>query len=367
MKNCLLLLLSFSCFARWAQSRNPDSLRPKIYELKVKTSPHEGLKLPFESIKVIDSRFDTSKLGFGVDKLASSMGTKNFFRILLKPGIGNGIENFYNQYYLPGFTPNGKILLISIKKLWIDNLPARTPHSSSRQNTERSSVQNIYAKFEFYIGSQDLYVPLVRVDTVFQLIPLSKVNDYDRKEEDKLPFLCFALQEMIENVNFELYPDNSRKKKEMSVADIESYNARIKNIPILTETMKQGVFLTLDEFKNNLPSVTSFSKRKLRKTNITELVDKNGNAILHYYACYDGSTLRIGKPLSSLSKKLLQTYDVMYRVGDSFQYYEDRILNGSWEITINNINGHSANIPIDLPQHFNVRIPRTLDLETGDF
>jgi hypothetical protein len=367
MKNCLLLLLSFSCQAGWAQSRNPDSLRAKTYELKVKTSPPEGLKLPFESIKVIDSRFDTSKLGFGINKWASSIGTKSFFRILLKPGIGSGIENFYNQYYLPGFSRNGKILLISIKKLWIDNLPARTPHNSSKQNVELSSSQNIYAKFEFYIGSQDLYVPLVRVDTVFQLTPLLKVNDYDRTEEDKLPFLCFALQEMIETVNFEWYLDNSRKKKEMSVADIESYNARIKNIPILTETMKQGVFLTWNEFKNNLPSVTSFSKRKLSKTNVTGLFDKNGNAILHYYACYDGTTLQIGKPLSSLSKKLLQGYDVMYRVGDSFQYYEDRILNDSWEPPVNSIKGHFTNLPIYLQNHFSVSIPRQLDLETGNF
>jgi hypothetical protein len=193
------------------------------------------------------------------------------------------------------------------------------------------------------------------------------MNDYDSKEEDKLPFLCFALEEMIENVSFELYLDSSGKKKEMSVADIESYNARMKDIPILRDTIRQGVFLTFDEFKNNLPSVTSFSRRKLRKTNITELVDKNGNTILHYYACYDGSTLRIGKPLFSLSKKVLETYDVMYRVGDSFQYYEDRIVNGSWEITINNINDHSANIPVYIPQHFNVNVPRTVDVETGDF
>jgi hypothetical protein len=195
------------------------------------------------------------------------------------------------------------------------------------------------------------------------MTPLIKVNDYDRKEEGKLPFLCFALEEMIENVNYALYIHDSMKKKKMTVADMENYNARMKNIPILKETMKQGLFLTLDEFKNNFPSVTSFSKRKLRKTNISELVDKNGHTILHYYACYDGITLRIGKPLSSLSKKLSQNYDVMYRVGNSFQFYDDYMINNAIRGTI------TGDIP-DIPYEFNYRsmliIPRQLDLETGE-
>ena len=134
----------------------------------------------------------------------------------------------------------------------------------------------------------------------------------------------------------------------------------------MTEEMKQGIFLTLDEFKNNLPSVTSFTTRKLRKTNLSELVDKSGNVILHYFACYDGTTLRKGKPLSSLSKMLSPKYDVMYRVGNSFQLYDDHIANSSSQTTINNINGHPANIPIYLPATFNIRVPRQLDLETGE-
>ena len=367
MKNYILLLLSFYSLQGLAQSRNPDSLRAKRYELKVKTMAGEGVKLPFESIKIMDSRFDTSKLGFGLGKLASLMGSASFFRILLKPGIEKGIESFYNQYYQPAFTPNGKTLLISIKKLWIDNMPVRSPHSASQQNMERASLRDIYAKFEFYIGSQNGYVPLVRVDTVFQLTPLTKVDDYDRKDEDQLPFLCFALEEMVENVNFGWYMHASPTRKEMTLAGIESYNAKMKSFPILTQPVKQGVFLTFDEFKNNLPSVTSFTKRKLRKTNITELVDKNDNVILHYYACYDGTTLRIGKPLSSLSKMVSPKYDILYRVGNSFQLYDDQIVNNAVQGSVTDIHRSSPSIPYQYSyQSMNI-IPRQLDLETGEF
>ena len=51
----------------------------------------------------------------------------------------------------------------------------------------------------------------------------------------------------------------------MSVEDIEKYNATTKNIPIINEPIKKGVFLTFNEFKNNNPSVISFSKRKIPK------------------------------------------------------------------------------------------------------
>ena len=64
MKICLPVFLLFYTTFGFAQNDNPDNLRAKIFELKVKTVPPGSLQLPFETIKIIDSRFDTSKLGF---------------------------------------------------------------------------------------------------------------------------------------------------------------------------------------------------------------------------------------------------------------------------------------------------------------
>jgi hypothetical protein len=364
MKKCLFLFLSFYSVLSFAQLRSPDSLRAKIFELEVKTIPGDSLKLPFEAIKVIDGRLDTSKLGFGVNQVSSLLGNKYFLRILLKQGIEKGIENFYNHYYQHNFTCNGKTLVISIRKLWINSMPITMAKGSGR-NLKMSSEQDIYAKFEYYIGSGNVFLPLKRVDTVFQLTPLTKIEDYNKKEEGKLPFLCFALEKMVENVNYQTYINYSREKKKMTIEDIENYNAKIKNIPILTEPIKKGVFMTFDEFKNNLPSVTIFSKRKLRR-NIFEIVDKKDNTILHYYAYYDGTTFGKGKPLSSLSHKLLQNHDVLYKVGNSFQFYETHIMNGNMQTTINDINGYSTNIPIFIPDRSILRVPRQIDLETGE-
>ena len=65
MKISLAAFLLFFTTSSFSQrDDNPNNLKGKIFELSVKTIPSESLKLPFESIKIIDGRFDTSKIRF---------------------------------------------------------------------------------------------------------------------------------------------------------------------------------------------------------------------------------------------------------------------------------------------------------------
>ena len=193
MRICLATsILFFTTFGFAQRDDNPNNLRGKIFELSVKTIPSESLKLPFESIKIIDSRFDSSKLGFRITRKFPSTN-EVFEKIMLKHGIEKGIESFYNEYYKNNFIPNGKILLISIKKLWINSMPDRQG-AYERKDLDRTSKQDIYAKFEYYLGSANAYVPLKRTDTIFQLTPNTKVEDYDRNDEKKLPFFCLPFK-----------------------------------------------------------------------------------------------------------------------------------------------------------------------------
>src|ERR1700712_4773114 len=118
----LSLLLSVATYAAAQLDDNPDNLKARVFELRVKTIASKELKLPFQFIKIIDARFDTSKLGFRFKNRHLSVNTI-FQKIILSPGIEKGIETFYNEYYRYNFIPNGKILLIAIKKLWINNVP----------------------------------------------------------------------------------------------------------------------------------------------------------------------------------------------------------------------------------------------------
>ncbi len=342
-------------------SDNPDNLKVKLYELNVKTVPPAAFKLPFQSIKIIDSRPDTSKLGFRIhDRFLASY---SFQKIILKPGIASGIENFYNDYYRNNFTPNGKVLLISMKRLWINTKPGR-PVKSTRQDMERLSLLDIYTKFEYYFGAENNYLPLIRKDTIFQLPALKNVEEFNPDDENKLPFLCFALEKMIENVNYDLYIQDFETKKKMSLEDIGAYNSKSNNIPILNEPVRKGIFMTFDEFKNNRPSVESFSKRKMSKKKIDEIIDEKGNVVLHYFAYYDGKKLAMNKSLASLFAVSRSQYNFgIYRVGNSFQFFENQIEN---TMNNNNITTTGVNMPVRTPERNVFRVPRQIDVETGE-
>ena len=93
----ILLSVSHYCFA---QTDDPEELPSKSYELRVKTVAPVSFQLPFQEIKIIDSRFDTSKLGFLFRNGLSVRINRSFQKVKLKPGVQRGIENFYNEYYL---------------------------------------------------------------------------------------------------------------------------------------------------------------------------------------------------------------------------------------------------------------------------
>jgi hypothetical protein len=359
MKTCLsAFLLLFISFASAQRDDNPNNLRVKMFELSVKTVAPGSLKLPFQSIKIMDSRLDTSKLGFRLSRRFLSSNSV-FEKIMLSPGIEKGIENFYNEYYEHNFTTNGKVLLISVRKLWINNIPAGQGENQKKDIDRLSlSQQDIHAKFEYFLGTENVYVPLKRIDTVFKLTTDTKVEDYDPKDENKLPFLCFALEKMVENINYELYIKDLEKKKKMSVEVIQEYNATAKNIPILNEPVKKGVFLTFNEFKNNQPSVISFSKKKIPKKKIYEITDEKGNVILDYFAYYDGEKLAMAKRLADLfATNISQDNYGMYKVNNSFQFFESYL---------RYIYTNTGNINQDFRSYILVKVPRQVDMETGE-
>lgn len=363
MKYCLLLFTLITSNIIFAQADNPDNLRSKLFELKIKTIPPDSLKLPFESIQIIDARADTSKLGFFIRSVSPVTGTSMFQKIILSNGIAKGIEKFYNEYYKNNFTSNGKILFISIKKLWIDNMP--NGHSKfQRKELDRFSMQNIHAKFEYYSGVINEYVPLKAVDTVFQLTPITKVESYDASNEKNLPFFCFALEKMLENINYENYTTSLENRRKMNLEEIIKYNYRPKDVAILNESIKTGVFMNFEEFKNNKPTITNFSKRKIPKKKIYEIADEKNEVILNYFAYYDGDKLAKSKALSSLSaSNISQDNFGIYRIGNSYQFFENLVLNTDFSV---NIPYKNTIVALKIPANNLNAVPRQIDLETGE-
>jgi hypothetical protein len=171
MKWGLISILFFSsfCFAQSGgrDALNPDQLEVKEFILKVERTVSTEIKLPFKSIKIIDSRFDTSKIGYipFTDFIAGKK--KLYEKMLLKGGVSNAVESYYNEYYTGSFTQNDFELLIVMKRFWISGNAIDNPKRIEVVNSVKMN-SNIYCKWEYYLGKNGKYLPIKRIDTVFR-------------------------------------------------------------------------------------------------------------------------------------------------------------------------------------------------------
>jgi len=92
---------------------SPDKLGNYDFNLIAQTTAPAEVKLPFSSIKIIDSRFDTSKLGFvtveyfvPAPTLIGLQQVISVQKIRINGGITKSIEEYYNGYYKNSFEQN---------------------------------------------------------------------------------------------------------------------------------------------------------------------------------------------------------------------------------------------------------------------
>ena len=89
---------------------SPDKLAYVDFSLRAQRIAPSDIKLPFSSIKIIDSRFDTSKIGFVPIEFYVPSPTSglqqviSFKKILMYGGIAQSIEDYYKEYYENSFT-----------------------------------------------------------------------------------------------------------------------------------------------------------------------------------------------------------------------------------------------------------------------
>ena len=183
MKKIILIFLIMPFFTiaqRWRAKDFTTILLDSIqYNISPKTLAPSQIDLPFKSIEILDARFDTSKLGFEIHREYSQLRLIDFKRIKLEGGVNQSLQNFYNDYYKIAFKNSTNKLFIVLKTLWINNLPSKQFQEKIRYDLDKESFQNIYVKLEYYLNNGTEYIPLKRVDTVYQLtepILLSQEN-----------------------------------------------------------------------------------------------------------------------------------------------------------------------------------------------
>lgn len=153
MKSVLFLLFSAcSQLASYAQVFNkaiykPNDLSSKYIKLNTDNTAPAGLHFTFSTIKITDSRFDTSKLGFIPSKEIFRENFRLYQKLGFKTGTAKALEDYYNFYYKSSFSNNGLSLYIVMKKWWLTStIDNRTQENATA--LELNSLAKMYVKWE---------------------------------------------------------------------------------------------------------------------------------------------------------------------------------------------------------------------------
>jgi hypothetical protein len=343
MKILILLLLCLPFLAigqRRPELDNPDALPNKDFGFSVKKIAPAELKLPFSFIRIIDNRFDTSKLGF-VPVLQIIANKRRVGRkISFKEGVARSIQNYYNEYYQNAFSKNDIGLVIVLKKMWfsgIDNEKNRA--IDILRNVKARSY--LYCKWEYYLQQGDGFLPVKRIDTVVNGVMFESEIKNDIPTKTNSAVLKLILNGMIEVPDFNEAVFNIDKLPKKTWQDIEKFNAVYYDMPILKDTVvNTGVYISFNEFKNNRPSVIEFKEKSIKiGLNRFEnyLEDSKGNRITDYWGYAIAGELKIGK----------YGNERLFKKNHTFEFF----------------------IPRSYPQSSNekeVWIPYQIDMETGN-
>lgn len=353
-----LLLFAVSIFSQDTKEMIPVKLKQDVVNISTNNNISVGYSLPFSAVKIMDYRFDTSKIGFAKSKAVFTSSSYSFKKIAVKNGLQSAVESFYNAYYKNRFSKDSTQLLIVIKRFWADPLPNLQVQQQATK-IYRESSQDLYIQFEFFFNRGGWYLPLKRVDTVFQVTSELNLELYSFKEK-QYGLYEYALTKVFESPNYLLYADRiENSKNRRTLEEVIRFNNKRFSYPILIDTvLKKGVYLNFSEFRNNQPAITEFKiteKRKIGKL----LFNNNGNdrtQIINFWGYCDGTNIYSG----GLQYPL-------YRAGNTFEFFNDGIGNYMYTNDIKSQNTANGDYRVSTPYTASEKIlePFQIDMETG--
>ena len=362
MKYTIYLIFFFSLHSHAQKGRhdvlNPEELKVKEFKLEAERIAPSEIRLPFSKIRIIDSRFDTSKIGYIPSRDFFAGKRKLYKKMVFSSGIANAIEKYYNDYYSASFTENDFELVIVMKKFWISGNPGVNNKRAEVNNSVKGGT-GFYCKWEYYLSQKDKYLPVKRIDTV--LILNNDIAKYIEEEfsENTMPNIKFALKYLIEILDYSNAISQFGNQSKKTWADITTYNDKMFNLPALqTNGFTKGVYLNFEEFKNNTPSISNFEEKKMKYRLINSenyLEDEQGNTISNYWGYCNGSEFRYG----------MFGNEKVYRINNTFCFF---IKVTGYIITPgNNLStGPSSGIATTTKNKYEVWVPYQLDMETGE-
>lgn len=353
MKTLLLLIFIQITLISYSQKEgnettNPERLNFREFRLSPQRVAPADITLPFSSIKLIDSRFDTSKLGFlPFDNIVPDK--RNVFRKIRFKGdrsIAVSLEEYYNEYYKKSFLQNGFELLIVMKRFWVSGVDYTRSKGGDLVNN-LDATTNLYCKWEYYLVKADQYLPIKRLDTIMQVNDDLAVHIAEEFNERRLAKLKFCLKALIELFDFDNAVIVFDKQPKKSLSEIIKFNNKRNEIKVLQDSIKKGIYLNFDDFKMNNPTITEYKEKQtsyglFKSENYLE--DMNGNLITDYWGYSDGKNFRFGKFGN----------DKIYRVGNTFEFF----------VQVKQV-AFDNSTPVATKGNIKVWMPYQIDMENG--
>lgn len=260
--NKFFTLVALVCFIHEvkAQPRKENE-----FEINLQNISHNK-KLPFNHISIIDSRYDTAKVGY--IKQGNS-----YKKLILSSRF---FENQLNSALRSNFDSSQKTsLLIVIKNLWLNEIILK----------DEVPISQCTFKLELYLKIDTNYFPLIRLDSVYVSKGILK--------EDKSNLLAAPFEKsltQLEKINFHKVLSG----RQLSLTDIEHYNNSRFNKPIFSTALQKGIYYSFADFLENRPDSQLFEAEFGKLTDQLYLNEKGEKKLLtDFWAFCDGPKLYI--------------------------------------------------------------------------
>ncbi len=190
--------------------------------------------LPAGKIIITDLRPDKSKIGY-----SNGSKIKKSKRICVYGDMKERLTEIFTNFLKPCLTISDNNIQIYIKRIWVNDQDL----FDSINNKPGCSIS---LKFEFYLQKDFCYYPLYRFDST-----ISESYESSKELDTRInSFLLLSIQKLLK---IELA--DAEKKNCISYKQIDSFNISLKKYPILTsKEIKSGLYLTIEEFRQNNPS-----------------------------------------------------------------------------------------------------------------
>ncbi len=198
--------------------------------------------LPFNAIKVIDARFDTSMIGTYAQFINGFIPVLKNNKISIEGGLQGGFEKYLNYGVKNEFSKINNVLTCFVTRFRVIRKDTLTETEGAHTN-----VGQLFLKIDAFLQSGNLYVAAFRIDTaITEYVDVSNKNEALQaiKENLVLP----ALQVLQQQINQSDWVAIQQKDSFEEQLVLQNYLETRFNFPILKQPLKKGIYKTFEEF-----------------------------------------------------------------------------------------------------------------------